>query len=71
MDTTDFVSLPVGRHDGVSIAVCPMCGRHGRVQRAPGGGRVYDHVGRVLEPAVAGVHVEIIEWCEVGDPAEW
>ena len=65
MERTDFSSLPVGEQEGVEIAVCPQCGRHGRVQRRPGGGRTYDHLGRPLEPAIAGVHLEILEWCEV------
>jgi hypothetical protein len=71
MDATDFCSMPVGQHGTLRIVVCPICGRHGRVQPRPGGGRVYDHVGRALETAVAGVHVEIVEWCEVPEPADW
>jgi len=72
MDPADFCSMPVGKHaEGFSIAVCPRCGRHGRVQVHVAGGRVYDHVARPLDPPVAGVHVEIVEWCEVPDPADW
>ena len=71
MDATDFCAMPVGNHAGVRIARCPKCGRHGRVQGRAGGGRVYDHVVRPLEPPVAGVHVEIVEWCEVPEPEEW
>jgi hypothetical protein len=70
MERTDFCGLPVGEHEGFRIAVCPRCGRHGRVQVRLGGGRVYDHVARPLDRAIAGVHVEIVEWCEVIDPAE-
>jgi hypothetical protein len=65
MEWTDFSTLRVGEHDGFRIAVCPKCGRHGRVQPRHGGGRMYDHVARPLEPAVAGARLEIIEWCEV------
>jgi hypothetical protein len=61
----DFSSLREGEHDGFRIAICPECGRPGRVQPRHGGGSVYDHVARPLEPAVAGVHLEIVEWCEV------
>ena len=72
MDPTDFCSMPVGtQDDGCAIAVCPRCGRHGRVQVRVAGGRVYDHVSRPLVPPVAGVHIEIVEWCEVPDPADW
>jgi len=67
MEPTDFSSLPVGEHEGLHIGICPKCGRHGRVQARVGGGRTFDHVTRPLEPAVAGVHVEILEWCEVSD----
>jgi hypothetical protein len=69
MERTDFCGMPVGEHEGVRIGVCPKCGRHGRVQLRCGGGRMYDHVARPLDPAVAGVHVEIVEWCEVVEPA--
>ena len=71
MKGIDFRTMPVGVHEGVYIAVCTKCGRHGRVQPRPGGGRVYDHVARPLEPAVAGVHLEIVEWCEVRDPTDF
>jgi hypothetical protein len=70
MGVTDFSRMPAGRHEDFSIAVCPKCGRNGRVERRPGGGRVYDHVASPLEPAVGGVHVEIIEWCEEEEPAD-
>ncbi len=70
MERTDFGSMALGDHDGQRIAVCPKCGRHGRVQLGHGGGRMYDHVARALEPAIAGVHLEILEWCEVPDPSE-
>jgi len=53
----DFSSLCEGEHDGFRIAICPKCGRPGRVQPRHGGGSVYDHVARPLEPAVAGVHL--------------
>jgi hypothetical protein len=71
MDPTDFCGMPVGEHEGFKIAVCPKCGRHGRVQVRFGMGRIYDHVARPLEPPVAGVHLEIVEWCEVPTPTEW
>ena len=67
MERADFCSMPIGELEGLDIAVCPKCGRHGRVQLRLGGGRTYDHVGRPLEPAIAGVHLEIVEWCEVPD----
>lgn len=66
MEDLDFSSMPVGEHgDGSRIDVCPKCGRHGRVQPRLGGGRVYDHLARPLEPPVAGAHFDIVEWCEV------
>jgi len=71
MDPTDFCALPVGDHEGVRIACCPKCGRHGRVQLRAGGGLIYDHLLRPLEPPVAGLHVEIVEWCDVPEPAGW
>ncbi len=71
MERTDFSSMPVGDHEGLRIAVCPKCGRHGRVQLRLGGGRMYDHLARLLDPPVAGVHVEIVEWCELPEPVEW
>jgi hypothetical protein len=71
MGSTDFRSMPLGDHEGWRIAVCPKCGCHGRVQLRLGGGRVYDHVAAPLRPAVAGVHLEVVEWCEVPDPREW
>jgi len=71
MERTDFSGMPLGEHEGARIVVCPKCGRHGRVQPRLGGGRMYDHVARPLEPAVAGAVLEIVEWCEVPDPAEW
>jgi hypothetical protein len=71
MEPTDFSGMPLGEHEGLRIVVCPKCGRHGRVQLRLGGGRVYDHVARPLEPAIAGAHVEIVEWCEVPDPPDW
>jgi hypothetical protein len=70
MDRTDFCTMPVGEHEGFRIAVCPQCGRHGRVQLRFGAGLIYDHVARPLEPAVAGVHFEIVEWCEVSGPTD-
>ena len=71
VDRTDFSRMPVGKHEDLHIAVCPRCGRPGRVQPRFGGGRVYDHVARPLEPAVAGVEIEVLEWCEVPEPREW
>ena len=65
VEATDFCRMPAGEREGIEIARCPKCGRHGRVQARLGGGRTFDHVGRPLEPAVAGVHLEIVEWCEV------
>ena len=65
MAEIDFRSMPVGEHDGTHIALCPKCGRHGRVLPRLGGGRVYDHVARPLEPNAAGTQLEILEWCEV------
>jgi len=65
MEGVDFCGIPVGEHEGVRIAVCPKCGRHGRVLRRAWGGWVYDHVVRALEEGVAGVHLEIVEWCDV------
>jgi hypothetical protein len=72
MDRIDFCTMPVGEYEGARIAVCPECGRHGRVRARIGGGRAYDHVALPLEPAVAGVHHDIVDWCEVPeskDPA--
>jgi hypothetical protein len=71
MGAIDFCRMPVGEHEGVRIAICPKCGRHGRVQPRLGGGRVYDHVAEALEPAVAGVHFDVLEWCEVLPPGEF
>ncbi len=71
MERIDFSTMSVGEHDGTHIAVCPKCGRHGRVLPRLGGGRVYDHVGRPLEPSAAGVQLEILEWCEVRGPTEF
>ena len=66
MKDVDFSTMPVGEcDDGSRIDVCPRCGRRGRVQARLWGGRVYDHVARPLEPPVAGVHLDIVEWCEV------
>jgi hypothetical protein len=70
MEGIDFSTMPVGEHDGLRIVVCPRCGRHGRVLPRLGGGRVYDHVARSLEPGVAGVHLDIVEWCEVPEPTD-
>lgn len=70
MEGIDFCNMPVGERDGVRIVACPKCGRHGRVQWRIGGGRVYDHVARPLVPPEAGVHWEIVEWCEVPAPEE-
>jgi len=71
MERTDFCSMPVGLHGEIRIAVCPKCGRHGRVQIRLGGGRVYDHVGQLLDTPVAGVRVDILEWCEGPEPGDW
>ena len=71
MEGIDFSRMPVGEHDGVHIAVCPKCGRHGRVLPRLGGGRVYDHVAHSVEPGVAGVHFDIVEWCDVPEPTEF
>jgi len=71
VDRTDYCAMPVGEHEGLRIGLCPKCGRNGRVQRRAGGGRVYDHVLRPLDPPVAGVRVEIVEWCEVSEPGDW
>ena len=70
MEWTYFSILPVGEHQGWRIEVCPKCGRPGRVQLRLCGGRTYDHVARPLEPAVGGVHLEIVEWCEVFEPLD-
>jgi len=70
MDGIDFCRMPVGNHGGFRIVVCPKCGRHGRVLPRLGGGRVYDHVADPLEPAVAGVHFDVVEWCEVPEPTD-
>jgi hypothetical protein len=71
MELTDFCGMPLGKQGEFRIALCPRCNRHGRVQGLPGGGRVYDHVARAIDPAVAGVRLEILEWCEVPDSADW
>jgi hypothetical protein len=70
MDRTDFCTMAVGEYEGFRIAVCPRCGRPGRVQMRVGSVRIYDHVAHPLEPAVAGVHLEVVEWCEVPGPME-
>ncbi len=70
MEGVDFSKMPLGERDGVRIAICPKCGRHGRVVPRPGGGRMYDHVTQPLEPAVAGCHEDIVDWCEVAQPME-
>jgi hypothetical protein len=71
MEPTDFCGMPLGKQGDFRIEVCPKCNRPGRVQPRAGGGRVYDHVARPLEPAVAGVHLEIVEWCEVAESVDW
>ena len=71
MELTDFCGMPLGKQGEFHIALCPKCNRHGRVQGLPGGGRVYDHVARSVEPVVAGVRLEILEWCEVPEPTDW
>ncbi len=71
MRRIDFSRMPVGEFDGTHIAVCPTCGRHGRVLPRLGGGLVYDHVARPLEPSAAGIQLEILEWCEMPGPTEF
>jgi hypothetical protein len=68
MECLDFTTTPAQEHEGWPIAECPRCGRRGRVQPRAGGGHIYDHVSRPLEPGIAGVHTEVVEWCEVREP---
>jgi hypothetical protein len=60
-----FTDLPVGEHRSWQIAVCPKCGRHGRLFGWRGGRQTYDHVIRELDVPVAGVHFEVVEWCDI------
>jgi hypothetical protein len=41
------------------------CGRHGRLFGWRGGRETYDHVIRELDVPVAGVHFEVVEWCDI------